>query len=123
MTAYAVANLTNVRVGPAVVEYLQRIDATLSPFGGRFIIHGGPPTHLEGAWEGTLIVIGFPDMAAARGWYDSAAYRAILPLRLGASDGEAFLIEGVDADHLATDVLPPELKGAGRSGARVAEHL
>ncbi|MBW8813432.1 MAG: DUF1330 domain-containing protein [Caulobacterales bacterium] len=109
MSAYAVANLTNVRLGPPVVEYLRRIDATLAPFGGRFVIHGGEPQRLEGDWTGTLIVIGFPDMTAARAWYASPAYQAILPLRTQNSDGVAFLIEGSPGDHLATDVLPPAL--------------
>ena len=112
MTAYAVANLTNVRLGPPVVEYLRRIDATLAPFGGRFVIHGGEPHHLEGRWTGTLIVIGFPDMAAAKAWYASPAYQAILHLRTDNADGEAFLIEGSPDDHLATDVLARELLDA-----------
>ena len=112
MTAYAVARLINVQVEPAVVIYLQRIDATLAPFGGRFVIHGGPIEPLEGDWAGDLIVIGFPDMASARSWYASPAYRAILPLRLCVADGDVFLIEGVEADHRATDVLTPELVDA-----------
>ena len=40
MTAYAIGHLSEVRMGPAIVEYLRRIDATLEPFEGRFIIHG-----------------------------------------------------------------------------------
>jgi len=112
MTAYAVGCLTQVRVGPGVVEYLRRIDATLAPFAGRFIIHGGTPEVKEGDWTATLIVIAFPDMAAARAWYDSPAYREIIPLRADNSEGQIFLIEGVDAAHLATDVLPPDLLGA-----------
>jgi hypothetical protein len=30
MTHYAIANLTNVRMGAGIVEYLQTIDATLA---------------------------------------------------------------------------------------------
>ena len=106
MTAYAVGNLTNVRMGPGVVAYLERIDATLAPFAGRFLIHGDPPEVKEGAWPGVLIVIEFPDMTAARGWYDSPAYREILPFRTDNADGDVILIPGVAADHKATDVLP-----------------
>ncbi|MGZ6050293.1 MAG: DUF1330 domain-containing protein [Phenylobacterium sp.] len=110
MTAYGIGRLTHVRLGPGVVEYLQRIDATLAPFGGRFIVHGGEPERLEGDWQGALIVIAFPDMVSARAWYASPAYQAILPLRTANSEGDIILIEGVDADHIATDVLPPELR-------------
>ncbi|MBS1166214.1 MAG: hypothetical protein H6R00_2239 [Proteobacteria bacterium] len=105
MAAFAVARLTDVKMGPEIVTYLTRIDATLAPFEGRFIIHGGPKIELEGSWPDDLIVIAFPDLATARAWYDSPAYRAILPLRTGNSSGVAILIDGVDPDHKATDIL------------------
>ena len=105
MPAYAVAHLREVDLGPAIVEYLERIDDTLRPFDGRFVIHGPPSAVLEGAWPGALIVLAFPDAAHARAWYDSPAYRAILPLRTEHAEGSAILIDGVDAEHRATDVL------------------
>lgn len=105
MTAYAVAHLTSVEMGPAITAYLEAIDATLAPFGGRFIIHGGRADVLEGVWSGDLIVIGFPDHASAAAWYGSPAYQAILPLRRAHSRGACFLIEGVDESHRATDIL------------------
>lgn len=109
MTTYAVGHLTSVDVGPQIIEYLRRIDATLAPFGGRFVIHGGPVDVLEGTWAGDLIVIAFPDRRSAEAWYASPAYRDILPLRLAHSAGTVFLIDGVDAGHRATDVLPAGL--------------
>ena len=60
MPAYAIAHLRSVDVGPEIVEYLDRIDATLEPFGGRFIIHGATPEVLEDAFPGVLVVIEFP---------------------------------------------------------------
>jgi len=38
--AYAIAYLRDVRFGEEIIEYLQRIDATLAPYGGRFLVHG-----------------------------------------------------------------------------------
>jgi len=105
MASYAVGILQEVRMGAPIVEYLERIDATLQPFDGHFIVHGGPPELLEGTNPGTLIVIEFPDRAAAQQWYGSSAYQAILPLRTENADGTVFLIDGVDRGHLATDVL------------------
>jgi uncharacterized protein (DUF1330 family) len=105
MNAYAIAHLRNVRVGPDIVRYLERIDATLEPFGGRFIVHGGAIDVREGEWPGTVIVIEFPDRERATAWYDSPAYQEILPLRTRNADGTAILVDGVDADHRATDVL------------------
>jgi uncharacterized protein (DUF1330 family) len=106
MPSYAVAHMRSVNIGPAIVEYLARIDATLAPFGGRFLLHGGRPEVLEGTWSGHLIVIEFPDRARARAWYGSAAYQEILSLRIDNSESDTFFIDGVSEGHRATDVLP-----------------
>ncbi|MBU0726209.1 MAG: DUF1330 domain-containing protein [Alphaproteobacteria bacterium] len=105
MTAYAVGYFEEVEMGPEIVAYLEGIDATLAPFGGRFLVHGGDKTVLEGEWPGDLVVIAFPDREAARAWYESPAYARILPLRLHKAKGAALLIDGVPADHKATDIL------------------
>ncbi len=105
MTAYAVGHLRAVSMGPEIADYLARIDATLAPFGGRFVVHGGRKTVLEGSWDGDLIVIGFPDRASASAWYASPEYQAILPLRTANSEGDVILVDGVAADHRATDIL------------------
>lgn len=105
MTTYAVGILTDVTMGPAIIEYLERIDATLAPFDGHFVVHGAEPTMLEGTVPGTLVVIEFPDRSSAEGWYASNAYRAIVALRTENSTSTVFLIDGVGRDHLATDVL------------------
>lgn len=105
MPAYAIGHLHNVNVGEDIVEYLRKIDATLAPYRGRFLVHGGPFESLEGNWGGDLIIIEFPDLDSARRWYESAAYQEILPLRARNSDGNVILIDGVAAAHRATDVL------------------
>jgi uncharacterized protein (DUF1330 family) len=102
---YAIGHLRNVRFGPEIIEYLERIDETLTPFGGRFIIHGGRLERQEGDWHGDLIVIRFPSLDAARAWYGSPAYQAIAPLRTRNAEGDVILIEGVNDDHRATDIL------------------
>ncbi len=106
MSAYAVANLHAVRMGPEIVRYLEGIDATLAPFEGRFIIHGGPPALApEGEWTGDLVVIEFPDLERATAWYASDAYQEILPLRTGNAEGVAVIFDGIEVGHRATDVL------------------
>src|SRR3712207_4076392 len=101
MTAYAVAHLRSVDQNAEIVDYLRRIDATLEPFGGRFAVHGVLPEVLEGEWPGVLVVIGFPDLAAARAWYDSPAYQDILPLRTRNSDGVTLVVDGVPEGYRA----------------------
>jgi uncharacterized protein (DUF1330 family) len=105
MPAYAVAHMRQVTMGPPIVEYLERIDATLAPFGGRFIVHGGETEVLEGSWPGFVIVIEFPDTGRARAWYRSGAYQEIVALRTDNSDSDVILVGGVGREHRATDVL------------------
>lgn len=45
------------RFGSEIKEYLQRIDETLAPFSGKYIVHGGPYQPPEGAWSGDVVVI------------------------------------------------------------------
>jgi uncharacterized protein (DUF1330 family) len=101
MTAYAVAHLRSVDQNAEILEYLRRIDATLEPFAGRFVVHGVLPEVVEGEWPGFLVVIGFPDIGAARAWYDSPGYREILPLRTRNSEGVTLLVDGVSEGYRA----------------------
>jgi uncharacterized protein (DUF1330 family) len=105
VTAYGVGLLEDVKIGPSIAEYLERIDATLAPFDGRFIVHGRQAEMLEGTDPGALIVIEFPDRFRALEWYESPGYQEILPLRTENSTSTVFIIDGVDRDHRATDVL------------------
>ena len=86
MSAYAVAYLRKVDLGPEILEYIACIDATLKPFEGRFLIHGGPVDPMDGNWSGDLVVIEFPNRESAHAWYASPEYQAILRLRTDNSD-------------------------------------
>ncbi len=105
MTAYAVAVIRETRFNDEVVEYLQRIDETLAPFSGKYIVHGGPYQPLEGSWSGDLVVIEFPSMEKAEAWYSSDAYAAIRPLRMNNTEGEVLLVRGVPKGHRGADIL------------------
>jgi uncharacterized protein (DUF1330 family) len=110
MSTYAVAHLRNVNVGPSIVEYLYRMDDTLEPYGGRFLVHGAPVEVREGAWPGHLIIIEFPDRELARAWYESPAYQLILPLRTDNSEADVVFADGVADEHRATDVLDGQVQ-------------
>ncbi|GAA2275569.1 hypothetical protein GCM10010402_34930 [Actinomadura luteofluorescens] len=53
----------------------------------------------EGAWPGSVVMIGFSGIAEARAWWDSPAYREIAPLRLRHIEGYIILVEGVPEDY------------------------
>jgi len=99
MTAYALAYLRTPSTDDDVLEYLERIQATLEPFGGEFLVHGPEVEVIEGTWPGTLVIIAFPTREAARDWYDSPAYQEILPLRTRHVEGSAILFDGVRPGH------------------------
>ncbi|MGO1542413.1 MAG: DUF1330 domain-containing protein [Luteimonas sp.] len=105
MTAYAVAVIRETRLGDGISEYLHRIDETLAPWSGRFRIHGGPYEPVEGSWSGDLVVIEFPSMEQARGWYHSSAYQDIRALRTDNTEGDVLLVAGVADDHRGRDLL------------------
>src|SRR6185295_12556999 len=105
MSGYAVAHIREVTINADIAKYLEEIDATLRPFGGRFAIHGGDVEVLEGAWPGHVVMIEFPDRASARDWYHSTAYQSIVRVRTNNSLGDVVLVDGVGQDHRATDIL------------------
>ncbi|MCX5584358.1 DUF1330 domain-containing protein [Streptomyces erythrochromogenes] len=102
MTAYAIAHIRPETMNEDVLTYIETMQSTLDPFGGRFLVHGKEVEVLEGPFPGTVVVIGFPDIERARAWYASDAYRAILPLRTKHIPGEVILVEGVPADYDAS---------------------
>jgi uncharacterized protein (DUF1330 family) len=96
MPAYVIACVTDVRDQEALVEYRRRNTDVVAAHGGRFIVRGGAHETLEGDWSPIrVVVIEFPDAAAARGWYESDAYAPLREMRRGASDTEIILVEGL----------------------------
>jgi uncharacterized protein (DUF1330 family) len=93
--AYVIAAVSEAHDDEALAEYRRRNTETVAAHGGRFVVRGGPVVALEGGWEPLrMVVMEFPDTAAARAWYDSAEYQAIAPIRRGASATGIVLVEG-----------------------------
>ena len=104
MPAYALAHLRTLDFNDEVREYLRRIDGTMEPYGGRFLVHGGQPQVVDGELPGFVVVIEFADTERARAWYDSPEYQAILPLRLRNSEGGAAILTGVPDGYRAASI-------------------
>jgi uncharacterized protein (DUF1330 family) len=95
MAAYLIAEI-EISDPETYDKYKARTPGVIEQYGGRFIVRGGKAQQLEGEREpGRLVVIEFPDVAAARRFYDSPEYRAIIGLRQRASKGRLILVEGV----------------------------
>jgi uncharacterized protein (DUF1330 family) len=55
----------------------------------------GAMEQLEGEPCDGMVILEFPDMAAAREWYYSGDYQARVAFRLAAAPYRAFLVEGI----------------------------
>ncbi|MEU4773078.1 DUF1330 domain-containing protein [Micromonospora sp. NPDC023644] len=99
MPAFAIAHLHDAPVNEDILTYIERVQSTLEPFGGRFRVHGAEVEVKEGDWPGVVVVVEFPDVERARAWYDSPAYQEILPLRTRHMPGSAVIVEGVAPDY------------------------
>jgi len=94
MTAYVIVAET-VNDEAMFEDYRKQVPATLAPFQGKFIVRGGRVTVHEGAWpHPRTVVIEFPSRALAEDWYKSAAYQAIIGLRLKSSTGNFIIVDG-----------------------------
>jgi len=76
------------------LRYLEQVEATVAPYGGRWLAQGEPDT-VEGAWPGSVVLMEFPDRAAAQAWYDSPGYRAIAHLRTDNAISDLVLVDGL----------------------------
>jgi uncharacterized protein (DUF1330 family) len=93
MPAYLIAEM-EVSDPETYARYRAQVPEVIAAHGGRFLVRGGPSEAKEGTPPARVVVIEFPDMAAARRFYDAPDYQAILPLRLAASQGRLYLVEG-----------------------------
>lgn len=99
MAAYAMAHLRTPQFNDDVLEYIEKIQGTLDPYSGRFLVHGPKVEVMEGTWPGTVVIIEFPGVDDARSWYESPAYQEILPLRTNHIEGDTLIVEGVAENY------------------------
>ncbi len=95
MSAYVIVDIEV--HDPAIYdEYRKVVAATLTRYGGKFLVRGGKINVLEGRWNPKrVVVLEFESAERARQWYDSEEYRAPKQLRMQASKGNIVLVEGV----------------------------
>jgi uncharacterized protein (DUF1330 family) len=77
-----------------MVEYRRLAQAAVEKYGGRYLVRGAAYVALEGSWQPErLVVLEFPDMDAARKFYDSPEYLVARSVRQGVSDFDMLLVE------------------------------
>jgi uncharacterized protein (DUF1330 family) len=96
MATYALVELT-VDNADGMAPYLEKVADTVAAHGGKYLIRTGETEVLEGSvgQHPIKVVLEFPHGEAARAWYNSPEYQAILPARLDNSRGNFLLVDGI----------------------------
>ena len=80
----------------AYERYKAAVPATLSTYGGRFLVRGGRTETLEGDWNPhRLVVLEFESVEQAKAWWASPDYAGPKQLRQSASVTRMIVVEGV----------------------------
>jgi uncharacterized protein (DUF1330 family) len=104
MAAYFVCTMT-VHDPETYRKYTALTPATLARHGGRFLTRGDAVSTVEGpAFTERLVILEFPDRAAAMAWYNDPNYQSAAEFRRAASTGRLLLQEG-RADTATPDAL------------------
>ena len=93
MPAYIVANYT-VTNPEGYGDYPQKATETLVAHGAEVVAVDLDSQVLEGQPQPVTVILKFASKAAAKAWYDSPEYQAIVGMRANNAKGTMVLIEG-----------------------------
>ena len=94
MAAYVIGEI-DVTDPAAYDEYRRQVLATVTKYGGKFLVRGGRIDALEGGWSPRrVVVLEFASMEQAQKWYRSPEYAPLIKLRQKASKGKLIAVEG-----------------------------
>ena len=80
---------------PENLEYLEHVEATFKPYGGKWLVLDADVEVVEGEGPGSMVLMEFPDMGTAKEWYHSPAYQEILHLRTDNVISDLVLVDPV----------------------------
>jgi uncharacterized protein (DUF1330 family) len=74
--------------------YAKHTPRIIARHGGKMLVRGGEPEWIEGKPSGErVVVLEFPDRAAAKAFYTSKSYQEILGIRQGASVAHGVIVD------------------------------
>lgn len=84
--AYVVGHIT-VKNEAKWAQYRSQVSATLAPWNAELVFRGKQVRALSGECpHADMVLIRFPSLAEADGWFHSAAYQALIPVREAAAE-------------------------------------
>lgn len=95
MVAYALFIRDRMRDPETMKTYYEKLPASLEGHPVVRRVNHGALEALEGSAPESVVMLEFPDIAAARAWYDSLAYREARPFRHLSADYRSFIVEGL----------------------------
>ena len=95
MPAYIIVDLEI--TDPALFDqYRAAVPATISAYGGKYLVRGGAFEALEGNWRPKrVIVLQFDNMARLKEWYGSPDYAPLRSLRAKCAKANVIAVEGL----------------------------
>lgn len=93
MTAYVVYEAV-ITDASQYERYKVAATPSVAAAGGRYLARGGEVESLEGAPPARVVILEFPDVAAATAWYHSERYAEARTLRARACDARVFVVDG-----------------------------
>ncbi len=95
MPAYFLFDNVEVTDPDGLARYAEAAARTVADHGGRYLAVASEPEVVEGDSILTApVLIEFPDLGAARAWYDSPEYQEAKAVRQSASTASFILVEG-----------------------------
>ena len=95
MPAYLIVE-TDITDPEQYEQYQAASPGAIAAGGGRFLVRGGEMAVLEGDWNPSrLVVVEFPDLEAAKAFYESEEYQTAIKLREGAANLNLVAVQGV----------------------------
>jgi uncharacterized protein (DUF1330 family) len=102
MAGYLIATM-DVHDAEGYKAYQTAVPALIARHGGTYIVRGGTRVALEGEWPGErLVILEFPDYAAARAFADDPDYAPFVKVRQATTTSRIFIVEGVAGAPPAT---------------------
>ena len=97
MAAYFVVH-NRVTDAEAMYErYIPKAVETIMAYGGEVLVVDEDSTIIEGGTDlPRTIIVKFDSREQAEAWYRCAEYQAVAPIRLGASEGYAVIVDGFE---------------------------
>jgi uncharacterized protein (DUF1330 family) len=94
---YAVLTAISIDDAETLKPYIAKVREVVHLHGGSYLAIDDKPVTVEGQWRfARTVIMTFPSMQAARRWYESPEYRAILPFRLQAMQANLVFVRGLD---------------------------